>query len=93
MFVLFELMGSVGVKSLEYTMGLGPYIKFNHIRGEGVGSKRVPGPIFMGPKLFKRRSKEECLFGRTKYGSNIHSASNKDSPQRVLVAGISPTNP
>ena len=82
----------VGVKSPEHTMGLRPHIEFDHIRGEDVGTKRAPGPILMGPKLFKRRSEEEYLLVRTKYGSNMHSASNKDSPQRVLVAGMSPTS-
>ena len=83
----------IGVKSPEHTMGLGPHIEFDHVRGEGVDTKRAPGPILMGPNLFKRRSEEECLLGRTKYGSNMHLASNKDSPQRVLVAGMSPTSP
>ena len=83
----------VGIKSPDYTLGLGPHIKFDQVRGEGVGTKKAPGPILMGPKLLKGRSEEEYLLGRTKYGSNMHSASNKDSLQRVLVAGMNPTNP
>ena len=67
----------VGVKSPNQTMGLGPHIKFDHVRGEGVGAKRAPGPILMGPNLFKRWSEEECLLGRAKYGSNMHPTSNK----------------
>ena len=53
-----KLIRIVGVKSPERTMGLGPHIEFDHVRGEGVGTKRAPGPILMGPKLFKRRSEE-----------------------------------
>ena len=71
----------VGVKSPDHTLGLGPHIEFDHVRGEGVGTKKAPGPILMGPKLLKGRSEEEYLLGRTKYGSNMHSASNKDSLQ------------
>ena len=71
-------------------MGLGPPIESNHFRGDSVGTKRAPGPILMGPKLLKGRSEEECLLGRTKYGSNMHSVSTKDPLQRVLVAGRSP---
>jgi len=70
-------MRGVGVKSPGQTMGLGPHIEFGHVRGEGVGAKRAPGPIFMGPNLFKRRFEEKCLLGRTKYGSNMHLTSNK----------------
>ena len=58
-----------------------------------MGTKRAPSPILMGPKLFKRRSEEECLLGHAKYGSNIHPTSNKESLQRVLEAGMSPTSP
>ena len=76
-----KLIRIVRVKSPERTMGLGPHIEFDHVRGEGVGTKRAPGPILMGPNLFKRRSEEDCLLGRTKYGSNTPLASNKDSPQ------------
>lgn len=83
----------VGVKSQDHRMGLGPHIKFDHVRGEGVGTKRAPDPILMGPKLFKRRSKEKCLLERTKCGSNMHFASYKDSLQRVLVTGMSLTGP
>ena len=86
-------MISVGVKSPDQTMGLGPHIEFNHIRGERVGAKRAPGPIFMGPNLFKRRFEEECLLRRAKYDSNVHSTNNKESLQRVLIAGTSPTSP
>ena len=82
----------VGVKSPDHTIGLGPPIEFDHVRGEGVGTKRAPGPILMGSKLLKGRFEEECLLERTKYGSNMHSASNTDSLQRVLVAGMSPTS-
>ena len=69
---------NVGVKSPDQTMGLGPHIEFNHIRGVSVGTKRAPDPIFMGPNLFKRRSEEECLLGRAKYDSNVHSTNNKE---------------
>ena len=82
----------VGVKSPNQAIGLGPHIEFYHIREEGVGAKRAPSPILMGPNLFKRRSEEKCLLGRTKYGSNIHLTSNKESLRRVLVAGMSPTS-
>ena len=82
----------VGVKSPDQTMGLGPHIKFDHVRGEGVGAKRGPGPILMDPNLFERQSEEKCLLGRAKYGSNMHPTSNKESLQRVLVEGMSPTN-
>ena len=58
-----------------------------------MGAKRAPDPILMGPDLFKRRSEEKCLIGHTKYGSNMHPTSNKESLQRVLVAGMSPTSP
>ena len=64
---------NVGAKAQDHTMGLG-YGKFDHVRGEGVGAKRAPGPILVGLKMFKRRSEEKCLLGRTKYGSNMHSA-------------------
>ena len=74
-------------------MGLRPHIESNHIRGESVGAKRALGPIFMGPNLFKRRSEEESLLGRAKYDSNVHSTNNKESLQRVLVAGTSRTSP
>ena len=73
--------------------GSWPIVKFDHVRGEGVGTRRALGPILMGPKLFKGRSEEECLFGRTKYGSNTHLASSKESLQRALVVRMSPTNP
>ena len=86
-------MNTVGVKSPNHTMGLRPHTEFDHVRGEGVGTKRAPGPILVGPKLLKGRSEEEYLLGRTKYDSNMHSASNKDLLQRVLVAGMSPTSP
>ena len=69
------------------------HIEFDHIRGEGVDTKRAPGPILMGPSLFKRRSEEKCLLGRAKYGSNTPPASNKYSPQQVLVARMNPTSP
>ena len=82
----------VGVQSPEHTMGLGPHIEFDQVRGEGVGTKRAPSPILMGPNLFKRQSEEECLLRRTKYGLNTPPANNKDSPQRVLVAGMNPTS-
>ena len=82
----------VGVKSPNQTMGLGPHIKFDHVRGEGVGAKRAPGPILMDPNLFKGQFEEKCLLERTKYGSNMHPTSNKESLQRVLVAGMSPTS-
>ena len=36
------MIGFVGAKAQDYTMGLGPHIKFDHIRGEGVGSKGLP---------------------------------------------------
>ena len=84
---------TVGVKSPDHIIGLGPLIEFDHVRGEGVGTKRAPGLILMGLNLFKRRSEEKCFLGRTKYDSNMHSASYKDSLQRVLVAGMSPTSP
>ena len=87
------LLVIVGVKSQDHTMGLGPHIKFDHVRGEGVGTKRAPDPILMGPKLFKRRSEDKCLLGRTKCGLNMHSASYKDSLQWVLVTGMSPISP
>ena len=74
-------------------MGLGPHIEFDHVQGEGVGAKRAPGPILMGPNLFERRFEEECLLGRAKYGSNMHLTSSKESLQRVLVAGMSPISP
>ena len=77
-------------KSPDQTMGLGPHIKFDHIRGESVGAKRALGPILMGPNLFKRRFEEKCLLGRAKYGSNMHPTNSKESLQRVLVAGMSP---
>ena len=73
-------------------MGLGPHIEFDHVRGESVGAKRAPGPILMGPNLFKRWSEEKCLLGRAKYDSNMHPTSNKESLQRVLVVGMSPTS-
>ena len=73
-------------------MGLGPHIEFDHVRGESVGAKRAPDPILMGPNLFKRWSEEKCLLGRAKYDSNMHPTSNKESLQRVLVAGMSPTS-
>ena len=72
---------TVGIKSQDHIIGIGSHIKFDHVRGEGVGTKRAPGPILMGLKLFKRRSEEECLLRHTKFGSNIHSASYKDSLQ------------
>ena len=87
-----KIFKTVGVKSPDQTMGLGPHIEFNHVRGENVGAKRAPGPILMGPNLFKRRSKEECLLRRAKYSSNMHPTNNKESLQRVLVAGMSPTS-
>ena len=86
-------MASVGVKSPDQTMGLGPHIEFNRVRGESVGAKRAPSPILMGPNLFKRRSEKECLLGRAKYGSNMHPTTNKEPLQRVLVAKMSPTSP
>ena len=86
----FKQKSTIGAKAHDHTMGLGSHIKFNHVRGEGVGTKRAPGPILMGPKLLKGRSEEECLIGRTKYSSNMHSVSTKDLLQRVLVAGRSP---
>ena len=58
-----------------------------------MGAKKAPGLILMGPTLFKRRSEEKCLLGRAKYGSNMHSTSNKESLQRILVVGMSPTSP
>ena len=73
-------------------MGLGPHIEFDHVRGESVGTKRAPGPILMGPNLFKMWSEEEYLLKRAKYGSNMYLTSSKESLQRGLVAGISPTS-
>ena len=89
----FGLKHSVGVKSPDQIMGLGPHIEFNHVRGESVGAKRAPSPILIGPNLFKRRSKEECLLGHAKYGSNMHPTNNKESLQIVLVARMIPTSP
>ena len=57
-----------------------------------MGAKRASGPILMGTNLFKRRFEEECLIGRAKYSSNMHPTGNKESLQRVLVAGMSPTS-
>ena len=74
-------------------MGLGPHIEFDNVRGESVGAKRTSGPILMGPNLFKRRFEEKCLLGSAKFGSNMHPTSNKESLQRVLVAGMSLTSP
>ena len=74
-------------------MGLEPHIEFNHAQGESVGAKRALGLILMSPNLFKRRSEEECLLERAQYGSNMHPTSNKESLQRVLVAGMSLTSP
>ena len=73
-------------------MGLGPHIKFDNVRGEGVGAKRAPDPILMDLNSFKRQSEEKCLLGHTKYGSNMHPTSNKESLQQVLVARMSPTS-
>ena len=83
----------VGVKSPNQIMGLEPHIEFNHVRGESVGAKRAPDAILMGPNLFKRRFEEKCLLRRANYSSNMHPTSNKESLQRVLVAGMSPTSP
>ena len=83
----------VGVKSPDQIMGLGPSIEFNPVQGESVGAKKGPGPILMGPNLFKSRSEEECLLGRARYGSDMHPTSNKESLQRVLVIRMSPTSP
>ena len=58
-----------------------------------MGAKKAPGPILIGPKIFKRRSGEKCLLERTKYGSNMHSACYKDPLLRALVTRMSPTNP
>ena len=58
-----------------------------------MGAKRALGPILMGPNLFKRQSEEECLLGRAKYSSSMHPTNNKESLQRVLVAGMSSTSP
>ena len=55
-----------------------------------MGAKRAPGPILMGPKIFKRWSEEKCLLKRTKYGLNMHSACYKDPLLRALVTGIVP---
>ena len=74
-------------------MGLEPHIEFKHAQGESVGAKRAPGLILIGPNLFKRRSEEECLLGYAKYGSNMDPTNNKESLQRVLVAGMIPTSP
>ena len=58
-----------------------------------MGAKRAPGLILVGLKMFKRRSEEKCLLGRTKYGSNMHFAYYKDSLLRALVTRMSPTSP
>ena len=58
-----------------------------------MGAKRAPGPILMGPKIFKRRFKEKCLLGRTKYVSNMHSAYYEDPLLQALVTRMSPTSP
>ena len=71
---------------------LGPIGKFDHVRGEGMRDKRALDLILMGPKIFKRRSEEKCLLGRTKYDSNMHSACYKDPLLRALVTRMSPTS-
>ena len=84
------MFGFVGVKSPDQMMGLGPPIEFNQSKEKVWAPKRAPSPILMGPNLFKRRSEDECLLGRAKYGSDMHPTNNKESLQRVLVAGTSP---
>ena len=82
-----------GAKAQDHTMGLGFYIKVRPRPRRRCGCQKAPGPILMGPKIFKRRSEEKCLLGRTKYGSNMHSACYKDPLLRVLVTRMSPTSP
>ena len=56
-------------------MGLGSRMENSTIVEEKAWvPKRAPGPILVGLKMFKRRSKEKCFLGCTKYGSNVHSA-------------------
>ena len=43
------------------------------------GAKRTSSPTLMSPNLFKKRSEEECLLGRAKYGPNVHLIHNKES--------------
>ena len=43
----------VGVKFPDHTTGFWHIVKLDHVRGEGVGTKRAPGPILMGPNCFK----------------------------------------
>ena len=51
-----------------------PYGKFDHVQGEDVGAKRVPGPVLVGLKMFRRWSEEKCLLECNKYGTSMHSA-------------------
>ena len=44
-------MPTVRVNSRDQTMGLGPSIKFNPVRGESMGARKGPWPNFYGPKL------------------------------------------
>ena len=56
-------------------------------------AKRTSGPTLMSPNLFKKRSEEECLLERAKYGLNVHPIHNKESLQRILVVRASLTKP
>ena len=42
---------SVGVKSPDQTMGLGPSIEFNPVWRESAGARKAPDPIPMGLNL------------------------------------------
>ena len=57
------------------------------------GAKRTFSPTLISPNLFKKRSEEECLLRRAKYGPNMHPIHNKESLQQILVVRTSLTKP
>jgi len=46
-------LNSVGVKSQDHAMGLGPHIKFDHVRREGMGIKRLPAQFLKAQNCLK----------------------------------------
>ena len=61
-------------------MGLGPRMESSHDQGEN-GVPKDFQPNLDEPNLFKKTSEEECLLGRTKYGSNVRPIHSEESSQ------------
>ena len=73
-------------------MGLGPRTESSHDQGKNGAPKDLqPNPN--EPNLFKKASEEECLLGRTKYGSNVCPIHSEESSQTNIGSKDEPHKP